>query len=113
MLVTCFGATSSGKSALLQQLVRVAKDDEDDDQHVLNVPKTISTVGVNQYSVPLKRLEKNEPKYQALRSFCFGPVEDFEERYLRVRELGGAIQPLWASNIKNSLSEKVSMNRPN
>jgi len=106
MLVTCFGAISSGKSALLQKLVFVEQND--DCQKVLNVPKTITTVGVNQYNVPLEKQDFPEVKCQALKSFCFGTADEVHKRrFLQVRELGGSIQPLWPSYIKNSLCEQV------
>jgi hypothetical protein len=109
MLVTCFGPTSSGKSCLLQKLVSLDGNEEDGDEPIGNVPKTLPTAGVDQYKIPLKRLQLKDVKYEALKTFCFGPEEESErEKYVLARELGGAIQPMWSSHIKTSQASQVN-----
>lgn len=101
MFITCFGPASSGKSFLLQKLACLDGYNGDKD--------FVPTNGINQYSIPLKRLQQRDLKYEALRNFCFGPEEECnKEKYVQVRELGGTIQPLWSSHIKKSLASQVS-----
>lgn len=112
MLITCLGPTFSGKTTLLKRLTTLEdanSDEEDNYDSILTLPKTLPTVGVNQYSVPLLRIKYKEIRFEALKQFCFGPDEEkVKEKFVTVRELGGAIQPLWHSYLGTLGNSKES-----
>ena len=59
--------------------------------------------------MPIEIVDKKDLKYSSLKNFCFGD-EIKQDLFVTVRELGGAIAPLWPSYIGSTSKESQHQN---
>ena len=59
-----------------------------------------------QFVVILEAVDKKDARYSSFKHFCFGDAVQHDDA-IDVRELGGAIAPLWPLYLKRDIKNQV------